>query len=100
MLFDVLRIVVSFIYVCVSLSGVGWSLAKTLQAMKVHTCGNLQEVTMETLKKEFGPKIGQSLYRSCRGQDDRQIRVEKERKSVSAEINYGIRFTQVSLNQL
>jgi DNA repair protein REV1 len=50
---------------------------------------------MAKLQKEFGPKTGQMLYRFCRGLDDRPVRTEKERKSVSAEINYGIRFTQV-----
>ena len=75
--------------------GVGWSTTNKLQAMDVYTCDDLQKVSLEALQKEFGPKTGQSLYRYCRGQDDRPIRVERERKSVSAEINYGIRFTQV-----
>ncbi|XP_078589278.1 DNA repair protein REV1-like isoform X2 [Branchiostoma floridae x Branchiostoma japonicum] len=76
------------------LPGVGRSLESRLKIMGVVTCGDLQKVTLPTLQREFGPKTGQALYRSCRGQDDRQLKVERERKSVSAEINYGIRFTK------
>ncbi|XP_053379296.1 DNA repair protein REV1-like [Mercenaria mercenaria] len=75
------------------LPGVGWSTTKRFEAMKVVTCGDLQRVSLDTLQKEFGPKTGQSLYRYCRGQDDRPIKMEQQRKSVSAEVNYGIRFT-------
>ncbi|CAB4013546.1 Hypothetical predicted protein [Paramuricea clavata] len=32
-----------------------------------------------------------------RGQDDRQLKIERDRKSVSLEINYAIRFVQVTL---
>ncbi len=80
----------------ISFPGVGWSTAHKLQIMGVHSCQDLQKIQLTTLQKEFGPKKGQSLYRACRGHDDRPIKVEKERKSVSAEINYGIRFAQVS----
>ncbi|WAR14703.1 REV1-like protein [Mya arenaria] len=73
--------------------GIGWSLTKRFEAMKVTTCGDLQRLSPDTLQKELGPKTGQSLYRYCRGQDDRPIKIEQQRKSVSAEVNYGIRFT-------
>ena len=39
-------------------------------------------------------KIGNALYKHCRGEDDRELNFGHERKSVSAEVNYGIRFTQ------
>lgn len=72
-----------------------------LSSMGLKTCGDLQCITMSKLQKEFGPKTGQMLYRFCRGLDDRPIQREKIRKSVSAEINYGIRFSQVKkLNQI
>ncbi|XP_018418937.1 PREDICTED: DNA repair protein REV1 isoform X2 [Nanorana parkeri] len=79
-----------------SLPGVGRSMDYKLASLNVETCGDLQNLAMSKLQKEFGPKTGQMLYRFCRGLDDRPIRKDKERKSVSAEINYGIRFTQVS----
>lgn len=77
-------------------TGVGWSMSKKLNAMGIMTCEDLQKISLAALQKEFGPKTGQTLYKFCRGEDDRLIRTEKERKSVSAEINYGIRFQSVS----
>ncbi|XP_044525236.1 DNA repair protein REV1 [Gracilinanus agilis] len=77
-----------------SLPGVGRTMESKLASLGIKTCGDLQYITMSKLQKEFGPKTGQMLYRFCRGLDDRPVRTEKERKSVSAEINYGIRFTQ------
>nr|XP_012331257.1 DNA repair protein REV1 isoform X3 [Aotus nancymaae] len=77
-----------------NLPGVGRSMESKLASLGIKTCGDLQYMTMTKLQKEFGPKTGQMLYRFCRGLDDRPVRTEKERKSVSAEINYGIRFTQ------
>jgi len=64
--------------------------------MGVNSCGDLQKVSVNTLQKEFGAKTGQSLHRYCRGQDERQIKIEQQRKSVSAEVNYGIRFSTVT----
>ncbi|XP_070561511.1 DNA repair protein REV1-like isoform X2 [Ptychodera flava] len=78
------------------LPGVGWSLGHRLSTMGVKICADLQEYDLRKLQKEFGPKTGQSLHQFCRGIDNRPIRVEQERKSVSAEINYGIRFTEDS----
>lgn len=77
-----------------NLPGVGRSMESKLASLGIKTCGDLQCMAMAKLQKEFGPKTGQMLYRFCRGLDDRPVRTEKERKSVSAEINYGIRFTQ------
>ncbi|NWH78314.1 REV1 protein, partial [Piaya cayana] len=77
-----------------SLPGVGRTTESKLASLGIKTCGDLQCASMSKLQKEFGPKTGQMLYRFCRGLDDRPVRTEKERKSVSAEINYGIRFTQ------
>ncbi|KAM6179428.1 DNA repair protein REV1 isoform 2-T2 [Erethizon dorsatum] len=77
-----------------NLPGVGHAMESKLTSLGIKTCGDLQHMTMAKLQKEFGPKIGQTLYRFCRGLDDRPVRTEKKRKSISAEINYGIRFTQ------
>uniref|UniRef100_A0AAY5K207 DNA repair protein REV1 n=1 Tax=Esox lucius TaxID=8010 RepID=A0AAY5K207_ESOLU len=78
-----------------SLPGVGRSMGGKLASLGVRSCGDLQQVTLQRLQKEFGPRTGQTLFRFCRGLDDRPVRSEKERKSVSAEMNYNIRFTQV-----
>lgn len=70
-------------------------MGRKLGAMGVRSCGDLQQVSLSQLQKKFGPRTGQTLFRFCRGLDDRPVRYEKERKSVSAEMNYNIRFTQV-----
>lgn len=72
-------------------------MSRKLKTMNVEKCEDLQKISLNVLQKEFGPKTGQSLHRYCRGEDDRPIKMEQERKSVSAEINYGIRFKHVSL---
>ncbi|XP_054829870.1 DNA repair protein REV1 isoform X2 [Eublepharis macularius] len=78
----------------IHLPGVGRTMESKLSALGIKTCGDLQCFSMSKLQQEFGPKTGQMLFRFCRGLDDRPVQREKERKSVSAEINYGIRFTQ------
>lgn len=78
-----------------SLPGVGHVMAQKLAAMGVKSCGDLQQVALSQLQKKFGPRTGQTLFRFCRGLDDRPVRFEKERKSVSADMNYNIRFTTV-----
>lgn len=78
-----------------SLPGVGPVMGRKLAAMGVRSCGDLQQVSLSQLQKKFGPRTGQTLFRFCRGLDDRPVRYEKERKSVSAEMNYNIRFTKV-----
>ena len=77
------------------LPGVGWSLGQKLQTLGAETCADLQKFSCQALQKEFGPKTGLLLYQYCRGIDDRNLKTERERRSVSAEINYGIRFTKV-----
>ncbi|XP_028292398.1 DNA repair protein REV1 isoform X2 [Gouania willdenowi] len=78
-----------------SLPGVGPVMGRKLAAIGVRSCGDLQQVCLSQLQKKFGPRTGQTLFRFCRGLDDRPVRYEKERKSVSAEMNYNIRFTKV-----
>ncbi|XP_071840700.1 uncharacterized protein [Apostichopus japonicus] len=74
------------------LPGVGGSISKKLQTMGIHTCADLQQLTLDNLQTQFGSKTGHIIYQHCRGEDDRPIRMEKERKYVSVEVNYGIRF--------
>lgn len=75
--------------------GVGYALTQKLKSLMVITCTDLQRVSMSVLRREFGQKTGEMLFKYCRGKDDRQLKIERERKSVSAEINYAIRFVQV-----
>ena len=74
------------------LPGVGRTNSHKFRSMGIETCEQLQEKSLGFLKQEFGVKLGQSIYNFCRGIDDRPINFVQERKSVSAEVNYGIRF--------
>ncbi|CAL1536465.1 unnamed protein product [Lymnaea stagnalis] len=78
------------------LPGVGYSMSHKLARMSVHTCGQLQAVPLAALQREFGPKTGESLHQFSLGLDSREVRGNKQRKSVSAEVNYGIRFSKES----
>ncbi|KAK3761289.1 hypothetical protein RRG08_014300 [Elysia crispata] len=76
------------------LPGVGYSMTRKLSKLDVQTCGQLQHVPVSTLRREFGPKTGEGLHKYSFGQDDRPVKGDKQRKSVSAEVNYGIRFSK------
>ena len=86
---------INFIFQNVDVSdlpGVGRTNSHKFRSMGIETCEQLQEKSLGFLKQEFGAKFGQSIYNFCRGIDDRPINFVQERKSVSAEVNYGIRF--------
>lgn len=74
------------------LPGIGRKTARRFAEMNIETCEQLQKIPLDRLRREFGAKTGESFYRFSRGIDDREINVHQERKSVSAEVNYGIRF--------
>ena len=79
-----------------SLPGVGWALNKKLKEYEIDTCGQLQLVSLDTLKKRHGVKTGEMLYYYCRGIDLRELKLSREKKSLSVDINYGIRFKKLS----
>ncbi|KAK0178966.1 hypothetical protein PV327_007801 [Microctonus hyperodae] len=72
--------------------GVGYTTMNQLKKMNVHICSDLQEISLGVLQKEFGKKTGEMLYNTCRGIDSSKLNIEHVRKSVSSEVNYGIRF--------
>ncbi|KAK7603882.1 hypothetical protein V9T40_004155 [Parthenolecanium corni] len=74
------------------LPGVGRSISTKLANMNVQSCKELQDVPLSVLQAEFGNKMGQNLQRYSFGEDDRPLNFCHQRKSVSAEVNYGIRF--------
>nr|WP_298375953.1 DNA polymerase IV [uncultured Halomonas sp.] len=66
------------------LHGVGPATAAKLHNMGIATCRDLRDWPLDSLLERFG-KFGTRLYELARGQDDRPVKVERERKSVSAE---------------
>ncbi|WP_254277392.1 DNA polymerase IV [Halomonas sp. 3H] len=69
------------------LHGVGPATGARLDALGITTCEQLREVPLERLVEEFG-KFGRRLFELCRGIDERPVRVERERKSISVETTF------------
>lgn len=78
------------------LPGVGYSMAMRLKEMRVETCADLCGVSLEKLQSQFGAKTGKMLHDYARGVDNRELKNSTERKSVSVDINFGIRFRDIS----
>jgi len=66
------------------LYGVGRKMQAKLAALGVHTCGDLQELDKIALAEKFG-KWGIELHSLCRGIDERPVRPNRIRKSISRE---------------
>jgi len=81
-------------------SGVGPATAEKLRESGVSTCEDLKRLDAGQLKAWFGRKLGQRLYEFARGVDRRQsLQYDDDvdgPKSVSCDVNYGIRFSEVS----
>jgi DNA polymerase-4 len=70
-----------------ALPGVGPVMQKRLERGGVTKIGQLRELSNEKLRRLAG-SFGDTLHRYCRGQDDRPVRVSRERKSLSSERTY------------
>lgn len=64
--------------------GVGKVTAENLSRLGIENCEQLQTWKVEDLVQHFG-KFGRRLYDCARGQDDRPVKVVRQRKSVSVE---------------
>lgn len=74
------------------LPGVGRQTSQKLESLGHQTCGSLQSLTLASLQQHLGNKSGAQLFDQCRGRDRNPLTFHTIRKSVSAEVNYGIRF--------
>uniref|UniRef100_A0A182JNL6 DNA repair protein REV1 n=1 Tax=Anopheles christyi TaxID=43041 RepID=A0A182JNL6_9DIPT len=75
------------------LPGVGPSTSHRLKKMTYVSCADLQTIPKNVLQTEFGKKFGETLYNACRGIDEKPLVYDRGRKSVSVDVNYGIRFS-------
>jgi len=66
------------------LQGVGKRGQETLTKMGVVTCGDLQAFSKIELAESLG-RWGLELYERCRGRDEREVSVDRTRKSLSKE---------------
>ena len=78
------------------LPGVGSSTATKIQDIGITTCGELSLVPIAKLQSIFGSRIGRTLHNYSHGVDDRELKIMTERKSISVDINFGIRFQEIS----
>ena len=69
------------------LFGVGKVTEKKLNDLGVTTCGELRAVSLVKLTEGFGV-MGQRLYELCRGIDDREVKTNRRRKSLSVETTF------------
>jgi DNA polymerase-4 len=64
--------------------GVGKVTAKAMHHLGIRTCRELQAYPRSELAHHFG-KFGEALFDFCRGQDERAVEKEHERKSLGTE---------------
>ncbi len=69
--------------------GVGKVTAAKLNRRGVATCGDLRRWRLDELTRDFG-SFGASLYRLCRGIDEREVKPDRIRKSLSVETTYAV----------
>uniref|UniRef100_A0AC35TPY8 DNA repair protein REV1 n=1 Tax=Rhabditophanes sp. KR3021 TaxID=114890 RepID=A0AC35TPY8_9BILA len=77
------------------LPGFGKALIDKIEASygEVKVCGDVLSKSVDSFKKVVGEGRGKRLYEWVRGFDSRNVLDLVERKSVSCDINYGIRMT-------
>lgn len=75
-----------------SLPGVAYSIAGKLEEIGVKYVSDVRQSSKERLINTLGPKTGEKLWEYARGIDRAEVGDQPIRKSVSAEVNWGIRF--------
>lgn len=73
--------------------GVGWSLCERFDAWlgTTHIGTILARTTQEQLVRQFGPKLGRSLWDKMHGLDTDRLQSTRVRQTVGAHISWGVR---------
>ncbi|KAI8632181.1 impB/mucB/samB family protein [Xylariaceae sp. FL1651] len=74
------------------LPGVAYSIAGKLEEIGVKYVSDIRQTSKERLITTLGPKTGEKLWDYARGIDKTEVGEQPIRKSISAEVNWGIRF--------
>ncbi|KAK4151957.1 hypothetical protein C8A00DRAFT_16703 [Chaetomidium leptoderma] len=74
------------------LPGVAYSIGGKLEEIGVKFVKDLRQTSKERLVSILGPKTGEKLWEYARGIDRSEVGEQPIRKSVSADVNWGIRF--------
>ncbi|CZR50766.1 probable DNA repair protein MUS-42 [Phialocephala subalpina] len=75
-----------------SLPGVAYSIGGKLEEIGVKFVKDVRQLTKDRLMTVLGPKTGEKIWDYSRGIDRTEVGEQVVRKSVSAEVNWGIRF--------
>ena len=67
--------------------GIGPKSAERFAERGIHTCADLQKMTLPEMVVQFG-KWGEELYHLCRGTDDREVQPHRISKSLSNETTF------------
>ena len=74
------------------LPGIGYSIGGKLEEIGVKFVKDVRNLTKGRLMQVLGPKTGEKVWDYSRGIDKTEVGEQVVRKSVSAEVNWGIRF--------
>ena len=75
------------------LPGVAYSIGGKLEEIGVKFVKDIRNLTKERLSSTLGPKTGEKIWDYSRGIDRSEVGEQVVRKSVSAEVNWGVRFS-------
>ncbi|TEY77430.1 hypothetical protein BOTCAL_0055g00030 [Botryotinia calthae] len=76
-----------------NLPGVAYSIGGKLEEIGVKFVKDVRQLSKDRLMTVLGPKTGERIWDYSRGIDNMEVGEQVIRKSVSAEVNWGIRFT-------
>ena len=74
------------------LPGVAYSIGGKLEEIGVKYVKDVRQLSREKMISVLGPKTGEKIWDYSRGIDHAEVGYQVVRKSVSAEVNWGIRF--------
>jgi DNA polymerase IV len=79
--------------------GIGPVMARRMREVGIHTGADLKARTQAELLQRFG-KVGAFYYRIVRGEDDREVRPNRDRKSVGAEQTFSDDLANLEVMQM
>jgi len=74
------------------LPGVGWSTKRKLEELGMNTIADIHSSSKSVLQSQLGANAGALLWDFAHGRDARRVEGPKPRRSVGAEVNWGVRF--------
>ena len=77
------------------LPGIAWSIGGKLENLGAKFVKDIRGLSKEKLMGELGPKTGEKVWDFARGIDRTLVAEQSARKSVSVDINWGVRFTKM-----